>query len=93
MKRHSNLLSLLKLTVTSGLCVAVLGGCGIRGKLNVPPPLFGSEKSDDARIPTEDLDIDDKPDPDELLDQEFGDPEDDDFSDLDVDFEDETDPI
>ena len=48
---------------------------------------------DNTRVPTQDLDIDDKPDPNELLDQEFGDPEDDDFSDLDFDFEDETDPI
>jgi len=93
MKRYSNILPYLKLTVTSGLCLAVLTGCGIRGQLKTPPPLFGSKTADDNRIPTQDLDIDDKPDPNDLLDQEFGDPEDDDFSDLDFDFEDETDPI
>ena len=93
MKRFSKTLPHLKLTVTSGLCVLFLAGCGIRGQLKTPPPLFGSKTVDNNRIPTQDLDIDDKPDPNELLDQEFGDPEDDDFSDLDIDFEDETDPI
>ena len=61
----------LKLTVASGLAAAILSGCGIRGDLKVPPPLFGEGNVDPERVPTKDLDREDRPDPNDLLDQDF----------------------
>lgn len=71
--------SSLKLTVASGLIAALLSGCGIRGDLKVPPPVFGSSNVDPDRIPSEDLDQEDRPDPDDLLNQDYADPDKDDF--------------
>ncbi|WP_427452076.1 hypothetical protein [Litorimonas sp. WD9-15] len=70
---------MLKLTVTTGLLAALLSGCGIRGDLKVPPPVFGSGQVDPDRVPAKDLDREDRPDPDDLLDQDFSDPDEDDF--------------
>lgn len=61
----------LKLTVATGLLASVLSGCGIRGDLKVPPPLFGESKVEPERVPTRDLDRENRPDPDNLLDQDF----------------------
>lgn len=63
----------LKLTVATGLLASVLSGCGIRGDLKVPPPLFGESKVEPERVPTRDLDRENRPDPDNLLDQDFND--------------------
>lgn len=63
--------STLKLTVATGLLASVLSGCGIRGDLKVPPPLFGESKVEPERVPTRDLDRENRPDPDNLLDQDF----------------------
>lgn len=65
--------STLKLTVATGLLASVLSGCGIRGDLKVPPPLFGESKVEPERVPTRDLDRENRPDPDNLLDQDFND--------------------
>ena len=85
---HSKITTHLKLTVALGLCVSVLAGCGIRGPLKTAPPLFGEAKVNPERVPTKDLDREDRPDPNNLLDQDFGDIENDDFSDTDFDFDD-----
>lgn len=46
--------------------VGLLSGCGIRGGLKTPPPVFGSEsKVDPERIPDQDLDKDEDGDEDE----------------------------
>lgn len=82
MLRRNKLLLTIKLTVVSGLTAALLSGCGIRGALKVPPPVFGSGNVNPDRVPTKDLDIKDKPDPNDLLDQEFGDPDEEDLSNL-----------
>lgn len=51
----------LKMTMLSLLMTSVLTGCGIRGTLKTPPPVFGGDaKVDPNRIPTEDLDKDDE---------------------------------
>lgn len=51
----------LKMTILSLLMASLLAGCGIRGQLKTPPPLFGGEKTVDAeRVPTEDLDAENK---------------------------------
>jgi len=40
--------------------VGLLSGCGIRGSLKTPPPVFGGEtKVDPERVPDQDLDKDD----------------------------------
>ena len=58
------------MTILSLLMVSLLSGCGIRGSLKTPPPLFGGDaKVDPERVPTGDFDSD----------------EDDDFDDLDQD--------
>ena len=47
----------LKMTMLSLLAVSLLSGCGIRGSLKTPPPLFGGDaKVDEDRVPNEDLD-------------------------------------
>lgn len=47
----------LKMTILSLLMVSLLSGCGIRGTLKTPPPVFGGDtKVDPDRVPTEDLD-------------------------------------
>lgn len=79
---RNKLLLMIKLTVVSGLSATLLSGCGIRGALKVPPPVFGSGNVNPDRVPTKDLDTKDTPDPDDLLDQEFGDPAEDDLSTL-----------
>ena len=75
MLRRNKLLPIIKLTVVSGLAAALLSGCGIRGSLKVPPPVFGSGDVNPERVPTDDLDKKDEIDPTDLLDQEFGDPD------------------
>lgn len=41
------------MTILSLLMVSLLSGCGIRGTLQVPPPVFGGEsKVDPERVPT-----------------------------------------
>ena len=47
----------LKMKILSPFMLGLLAGCGIRGPLKTPPPLFGDEaKVDENRIPKEDLD-------------------------------------
>lgn len=47
------------MTILSLLMVSLLSGCGIRGSLQVPPPVFGGEtKVDSERVPTEDFESD-----------------------------------
>lgn len=60
----------LKMTILSLLGVCMLAGCGIRGDLKTPPPLFGAESTvDPDRVPTGDLDAgNDEDDFDPLLD-------------------------
>lgn len=58
---------------------SLLAGCGIRGNLKTPPPVFGGDsKVDPERVPNDDLDEDEDFDP--LDDDDF-----DDFGDLDED--------
>lgn len=53
----------LKMTILSLLAASILSGCGIRGTLKTPPPLFGEDaKVDPERVPNEDLDADDEDD-------------------------------
>jgi len=82
MLRRNKLSLIIKLTVMSGLTASLLSGCGIRGSLKVPPPVFGSGTVNPDRVPTKDLDTKDTVDPDDLLDQDFGDPDEDDLSTL-----------
>lgn len=47
------------MTILSLLMVSVLSGCGIRGSLKVPPPVFGGETNvDPERVPTGDFESD-----------------------------------
>jgi len=47
----------IKMTMLSLLMTSLLAGCGIRGSLKTPPPVFGgATKADSERVPTEDLD-------------------------------------
>ena len=56
-RNHSKLNHSLKMTLLSLLAINLLAGCGIRGSLKTPPPLFGGQsKVDPSRVPTEDLD-------------------------------------
>ncbi len=69
----------LKMTILSLLMTSLLAGCGIRGNLKTPPPVFGGDsKVDPERVPNDDLDEDEDFDP--LDDDDF-----DDFGDLDED--------
>ena len=62
----------LKMTMLSLLMTSLLAGCGIRGPLKTPPPVFGgASKADPDRVPTGDLDKDNE--------------DEDDFDDLDRD--------
>lgn len=59
----SKLNSGLKMIILSLLGASLLAGCGIRGDLKTPAPLFGGElATDNDRVPTEDLDKDDDDD-------------------------------
>ena len=55
---------------------SLLAGCGIKGPLKTPPPIFGgSAKVNPERVPTEDLDTDeDQDDYDDLDDTRLIDP-------------------
>lgn len=56
----SKLNASLKMTILLLLMTSLLAGCGIRGSLKTPPPLFGADtKVDPERVPTEDLDAED----------------------------------
>lgn len=47
----------LKMTILSLFVAGLLAGCGIKGSLKTPPPVFGGDsKVDRERVPTEDLD-------------------------------------
>jgi len=53
----SKLNASFKMTILSLLMTSLLAGCGIRGSLKTPPPVFGGEsKVDPERIATDDLD-------------------------------------
>jgi hypothetical protein len=41
----------LHIIIMSGSCAALLSGCGIRGTLQAPPPVFGTPTADAERIP------------------------------------------
>lgn len=63
---YSRQSSRLKITMLSLLMVGLLSGCGIRGGLKTPPPVFGSEsKVDPERVPDQDLDKDEGEDGDD----------------------------
>ncbi len=66
----------LKMTMLSLLMTSLLAGCGIKGPLKTPPPIFGgSAKVNPERVPTEDLDTDeDQDDYDDLDDTRLIDP-------------------
>ena len=71
MPSRNKLNPVLKLTVASGLLAMMLAGCGIRGDLKVPPPIFGESQVDPDRVPNEDLDKEDDFDSDDPLDDNF----------------------
>ena len=49
-----------KMTILSLLVTGLLSGCGIKGSLKTPPPIFGGQaKVNPDRVPTEDLDTND----------------------------------
>ena len=59
----------LKITMLSLLAVSLLTGCGIRGTLKTPPPVFGGDaKVDPERVPDEDLDKEQDKDDDLFID-------------------------
>jgi len=48
--------TMIIMTILSLLMASLLSGCGIRGTLNTPPPLFGGDtKVDPEQVPTDDL--------------------------------------
>ena len=49
----------LKLIIALGLGSALLSGCGIRGDLKTPPPVFGKSNVDPDRVPTGDIETTD----------------------------------
>ena len=54
-----------KITILSLLVTGLLSGCGIKGSLKTPPPIFGGQaKVNPDRVPTEDLDTNDDTDDD-----------------------------
>lgn len=56
----------IKMTILSLLAVGLLSGCGIRGTLKTPPPIFGGDtKVDPDRVPNENT-IDNQDDGDDL---------------------------
>lgn len=63
----------LKITILSFLVAGLLSGCGIRGSLKTPPPIFGGDSQvNPDRVPNEDLDTEQSDDDDDfdLLDQD-----------------------
>ena len=67
----SKLTPSLKMTMLSLLMTSLLAGCGIRGSLKTPPPIFGGVSNvDPQRVPTEDLDKGDKPEDYDTLDDD-----------------------
>lgn len=75
----------LKMTILSLLMTSLLAGCGIRGNLKTPPPVFGSDsKVDPQRVRTKDLDKGDKTEDYDSLD-DGGFEDDDDFESFDED--------
>ena len=74
----------LKMTILSLLMTSMLAGCGIRGNLKTPPPIFGgNSKADAERVPTEDLDKGDKTEDYDSLDSgDFDAPDEDPLADL-----------
>ena len=61
----------VKITMLSLLTASLLSGCGIRGGLKTPPPLFGDTKVDPARVPGSDFDKKDVEDDDLFIDDPF----------------------
>jgi len=54
---YSKRFACLKMTMLSLFVTFTLSGCGIRGPLKTPPPLFGgAAKVDQSKVPNEDLD-------------------------------------
>ena len=63
------------MTILSLLMVSLLSGCGIRGTLKTPPPLFGGDtKVDPEQVPTDDLNSEDLDEEEEDLDSVDRDP-------------------
>lgn len=61
----------LKMTIPLLLGASLMAGCGIKGTLKTPAPVFGSKaKVDPDRVPTEDLDARDPESQLDLLDDE-----------------------
>ena len=61
-----------KITIMSLFTASLIAGCGIRGNLKTPPPVFGgASKANPERVPTEDLDNDDTQDEDALDNLDF----------------------
>jgi len=53
---YSKLFNVIKMTILSLFTFGLIAGCGIRGPLKTPPPLFGGEaKVDENRVPNENL--------------------------------------
>ena len=53
------------MTILSLFIMSLLSGCGIRGSLKTPPPLFGGDtKVDPERVPTGDFESDEGEDDD-----------------------------
>lgn len=53
----SKQIACLKMTILSLFVTTILSGCGIRGSLKTPPPVFGSDsKVQQDRVPNKDLD-------------------------------------
>lgn len=53
---HSRQSAGVIITMLSLLTVGLLSGCGIRGDLQTPPPLFGDTSVDPERVPGKDFD-------------------------------------
>jgi len=45
---HSKLMFSLKMTMLSLFGASVLAGCGIRGSLKTPPPVFSGDKAEET---------------------------------------------
>jgi len=52
-KSASKLTPAVKLIIALGCSAALLSGCGIKGSLKTPPPVFGEKTVDEDRIPTD----------------------------------------
>ena len=54
---YSKRFAVLKMTILSLFVTMTLAGCGIKGPLKTPPPLFGGDaKADQDAVSNEDLD-------------------------------------